>query len=861
MSYTVKIDDDLDYYEGPASGPPADHAGTHVTGGGDTVTDAVAAGNSGLMSGADKTKLDGIASGAEVNVNADWSAGSGDAQILNKPTSMTPTTHNTTHVTGGSDIIADAVAAGNSGLMSGADKTRIGELSSVSSPIFATVKLSNLTDGYHPYHVSDAAGLANGPIWTNGSLVGIGQATVTSGYTVDVNGFIRTVQTVDQAASASVHAEQTASTLQDGSASTGTSELFDNQWEAMKFTASAAHNMRSIHVRLKSSATLTNTTATITAYIYADSNPTGSGGSPTGAALATSTTTVKFANFTTTMTTFSFGILSLALTNGNHYWIVLKWSEAPAGGTISIDTAAAGTGEWSKSADGSAWTNEDSKRGWFKVLGRTLYGVYGFSSNSVGVYGSSVNSYAMYGVSVNQIAIYGYSTNGYGLFGESVNSYGVSGRSTNSFGFVGSSVNSYGIYASSTNSIGMNAFSTNSYAAYFSRNTATPTSAVPVVYINQDHASDTNPALLVKCDGSGDMLQLSDGGTLSLVYKDTGLLGIATASPVCRLEVEDGGTSKDFLVKITQDDSGVWALIIGNDTYSTTDTNGLRFYVSNSGNAYIDWTGASLTFGGGTAGQDIELEFYGETNTGYLSWMEDEDYFEFWDDVLIDTNYALYFRDTAIGVYSQADTFLDLYADGGIRIGDSSAGAPTNYAKFAPDGELNLVGTARVTKDVQLPLSGFGKGAAAPGDVYLGNYFGYEFTTNDTIYLSTEIPYDRDPSADLVIEIHWYINEAVGSPVKEVAWEVYYTCTKENGTELVDAVSATLPSGDIVIPTLAKALTETSFTIPAAAIDADDVIGIIIKRVAIADGTAPTAKPVIVGAMLEYIANKLGEAT
>ena len=31
------------------------------------------------------TKLDGIAEGAEVNVNADWSAASGDAQILNKP--------------------------------------------------------------------------------------------------------------------------------------------------------------------------------------------------------------------------------------------------------------------------------------------------------------------------------------------------------------------------------------------------------------------------------------------------------------------------------------------------------------------------------------------------------------------------------------------------------------------------------------------------------------------------------------------------------------------------------------------------------------------------------------------------------
>jgi hypothetical protein len=40
----------------------------------------------GLQSAADKTKLDGIAAGAEVNINADWNATTGDAAILNKPT-------------------------------------------------------------------------------------------------------------------------------------------------------------------------------------------------------------------------------------------------------------------------------------------------------------------------------------------------------------------------------------------------------------------------------------------------------------------------------------------------------------------------------------------------------------------------------------------------------------------------------------------------------------------------------------------------------------------------------------------------------------------------------------------------------
>ncbi len=42
----------------------------------------------------EQTKLAGIAVGAEVNVNADWNAASGGAQILNKPATFTPAAHN-----------------------------------------------------------------------------------------------------------------------------------------------------------------------------------------------------------------------------------------------------------------------------------------------------------------------------------------------------------------------------------------------------------------------------------------------------------------------------------------------------------------------------------------------------------------------------------------------------------------------------------------------------------------------------------------------------------------------------------------------------------------------------------------------
>lgn len=83
-----------------------------------------------LVTDTQLTKLAGIADGAEVNVNADWNAVSGDAQILNKPTAFTPTSHgNEAHTTA---YATEAVASlntkslneiGSTGLVSGCDLT------------------------------------------------------------------------------------------------------------------------------------------------------------------------------------------------------------------------------------------------------------------------------------------------------------------------------------------------------------------------------------------------------------------------------------------------------------------------------------------------------------------------------------------------------------------------------------------------------------------------------------------------------------------------------------------------------------------------------------------------------------------
>ena len=72
-----------------------------------TNSDSITEGTTNLFfTTAERTKLSGIAAGAEVNVNADWNAVSGDAQILNKPTIPTFTSQ----LTNDSNFITSAQA-------------------------------------------------------------------------------------------------------------------------------------------------------------------------------------------------------------------------------------------------------------------------------------------------------------------------------------------------------------------------------------------------------------------------------------------------------------------------------------------------------------------------------------------------------------------------------------------------------------------------------------------------------------------------------------------------------------------------------------------------------------------------------
>ena len=116
---------------------------------------------------------------------------------------------------------------------------------------------------------------------------------------------------------------------------------------------------------------------------------------------------------------------------------------------------------------------------------------------------------------------------------------------------------------------------------------------------------------------------------------------------------------------------------------------------ANEGGPITKMLGTSLTLGDGTAGTDITVTFDGETSDGVLKWMEDEDYFEFSDDILVASTEKLQFRDTAIYINSSTDGQLDLVADTEIQIAATTIdmnGAADISGNLGVGGNLTVTG-------------------------------------------------------------------------------------------------------------------------------------------------------------------------
>ena len=329
---------------------------------------------------------------------------------------------------------------------------------------------------------------------------------------------------------------------------------------------------------------------------------------------------------------------------------------------------------------------------------------------------------------------------------------------------------------------------------------------------------------------------IADGGTVGqaagplMTFDDTNnyleitgcSVGIGAAAPGRLLEIS--GASGNIGLRITQTDNSISADFItsaASGVWLETTTNHPLYFAANGGDA------------------DLTIQTDGN---------------------LLVVNKTLY-RDSAIGVYSQADTFLDLFADGAVRIGDSSAGAPTNYINFAADGELTLTGTARVEQFVEsLGISGRG-GSAPTARTTETPYLSWTFNIGDDTHQSFEAPYAMDYTDTVTVKVHWYTS--VSQVADEVAFQAVWNAIPEAGGEVINAGATTITSADTNCPTQWHIAETTVGTIAGNAISQDDMIGLHLERVALdGGGDDPDINTIhILSIEFEYYMNKLGEPT
>ena len=196
-------------------------------------------------------------------------------------------------------------------------------------------------------------------------------------------------------------------------------------------------------------------------------------------------------------------------------------------------------------------------------------------------------------------------------------------------------------------------------------------------------------------------------GTYSLGGEVAGFQSFVTA-------IGDGNTTYYAVVNRSADE---WELGIGTVADATPDTLARTTVISssNSDNAVSFSAGTkdvfvtlpsskstfingsnSLVIGNGAAGVDYSLTFDGESNDGVITWKEDEDYFEFSDDILMNGTEKIQFGDTA--------SFIQQSTNGTLRI-DGEAIIDLNAST-----RVDVSGDLKVGGEVQTASIGFTDG-------------------------------------------------------------------------------------------------------------------------------------------------------
>ena len=188
-----------------------------------------------------------------------------------------------------------------------------------------------------------------------------------------------------------------------------------------------------------------------------------------------------------------------------------------------------------------------------------------------------------------------------------------------------------------------------------------------------------NANMTISKDGDGNSLTI--GQTAGNQFASIDLIGDATYTAY-GLQLIRSNTGANAISRLTHRGTG-------DLQFHTNEAAAINFFTTNVSRMTIA-AGGVITVNDKIAFTQADgNEYIDSLNDGYMDYGATTSH-RFNNQIDILTDKKLQFRDAAIGIYSQADTFLDLFADGAVRIGDSSAGAPTNYLEILSSGDAAI---------------------------------------------------------------------------------------------------------------------------------------------------------------------------
>jgi len=160
----------------------------------------------------------------------------------------------------------------------------------------------------------------------------------------------------------------------------------------------------------------------------------------------------------------------------------------------------------------------------------------------------------------------------------------------------------------------------------------------------------------------------------------------------------------------------------------------------------LQWDGTTLTIGDGTAGRDYIMTFNGADKDGIITWMEDEDYFKFSDDILMNSTEKVQFRDAAVFINSATDGHLDLDADVSIDLNTpavyiSDTTALLHLETSGASDPTIILKTTNTAHELSLTLNE----SEAAGTLYMI----YEAISSEHLVLQTKAPDTKNANHQL----------------------------------------------------------------------------------------------------------------